>query len=182
MTDAVPGWAVEPVRVVDPDPDWPRQAAELREQLGGLLGRWLTTDIEHVGSTAVAGLAAKPILDLMAGLADLDRAPEIAAALAGHGWHYVPPELDTRPYRRHFVHVVGGHRHAHLHLMRPGTADWQRHLDFRDRLRSDPALRDAYAALKQRLAAVHANDREAYTEAKSTFIATALARPTGPGS
>lgn len=182
MTEAVPGWATEPVRVVDPDPDWPRQAAELREQLGGLLGRWLTTDIQHVGSTAVPGLAAKPILDLMAGVADLDQAPEIAVALAGHGWHYVPPELDARPARRHFVHVVGGHRHAHLHLMQPGTADWQRHLDFRDRLRDDPGLRDAYAALKQRLAVVHADDREAYTEAKSAFIAGALSGASGPAS
>lgn len=174
MTESAPGWAFEPVSVVDPDPDWPRRAGELREQLVGPLGRWLTTDIHHVGSTAVPGLPAKPILDLMAGVTDLGQAPEIAAVIAGSGWHYVPPELDQRPSRRHFVHVVGGHRHAHLHLMRPGTADWQRHLDFRDRLRADPALRDEYAALKRRLAAVHAGDREAYTEAKSGFIAAAL--------
>lgn len=171
MAEPVPQWAFERVTVVEPDPDWAGQAAELSEQLGGLLDRWLTTQVHHIGSTAVPGLAAKPILDLMAGVTDLDQAPEMAVALAGHGWHYVPPELDARPSRRHFVHVVGGHRHAHLHLMRPGTADWQRHLDFRDRLRADPALRDAYAELKQRLATVHAADREAYTEAKSAFIA-----------
>ena len=170
----MPGWAVEPIRIVDPDPGWAAQADALREQLAGLLSRWLTTDIEHVGSTAVPGLAAKPILDLMAGVADLDAAPEIATALAGHGWHYVPPELDERDYRRFLVHVLDGHRHAHLHLMRPDTEHWHRHLAFRDRLRAEPALRDEYAELKRRLATAHGGDRETYTEAKSDLINQAL--------
>ena len=174
MTASAPGWAYEPISVVEPDPGWAGQAAELRAQLGGLLDRWQISDIQHVGSTAVPGLAAKPILDLMAGCTDLDQAPEIAEALAGHGWHHVPRELDEQPHRRFFVHVVDGHRHAHLHLMQPGSADWQRHLEFRDRLRADPALRDEYAALKRRLAAAHVGDREAYTEAKADFIEQAL--------
>ena len=170
----MPSWATEPIAIVDPDPSWPVQAAELRGQLSGLLARWLTTEIHHVGSTSVLGLAAKPILDLMAGVADLDAAPEIAATLAGHGWHYVPPQLDERDYRRFFVQVVDGHRHAHLHLMRPDAEEWSRHLVFRDRLRADATLRDGYAELKRRLAAAHAGDREAYTEAKSGFINAAL--------
>src|SRR4051794_28234557 len=117
MTEPVPGWAIEPIRIVDPDPGWAGRAAELRAQLGGLLDRWQIEDIQHVGSTAVPGLAAKPILDLMAGCTDLDRAPEIAVALVEFGWRHVPPELDEQPHRRFFVHVVDGHRHAHLHLM-----------------------------------------------------------------
>jgi len=176
VNEPVPQWATEPITIVDPDPSWPAQAAELRKQLVGLLDHWLTTDIHHVGSTAVPELPAKPILDLMAGAADLDQATAIAAVLAAHGWHYLPPELDQRPSRRFFVHVVGGRRHAHLHLMRPSTADWQRHLDFRDRLLADPALRAEYAALKRQLAATHADDREAYTEAKSAFITRATAQ------
>jgi GrpB-like predicted nucleotidyltransferase (UPF0157 family) len=174
---SVPAWAHEAISIVEPDPGWAGQAAELRAQLGGLLTRWQVSDIQHIGSTAVPGLAAKPILDLMAGCTDLDRAPEIAAALAGHGWHYVPPELDEQPHRRFFVHVVDGHRHAHLHLIRPGTEHWQRHLAFRDRLRADQELRDEYAALKRRLAAAHASDRETYTQAKSGFIGQALGWP-----
>jgi GrpB-like predicted nucleotidyltransferase (UPF0157 family) len=174
MTEPAPSWAVERIAIVDPDPNWPMQAAELRGQLGGLLARWLTTEIEHVGSTSVPGLAAKPIIDLMAGVSDLDAAPEIATVLAGHGWQYVPPELDERDYRRFFVQVVDGHRHAHLHLMRPDTDAWYRHLVFRERLRADRALRDGYAELKRRLATAHAGDREAYTEAKSDFINRAL--------
>jgi GrpB-like predicted nucleotidyltransferase (UPF0157 family) len=174
MIEPVPSWAIEPIRIVDPDPAWAVQAAELRAQLAGPLDRLQLADIHHVGSTAVPGLAAKPILDLMAGCTELDRAPEIAAALAGSGWHYVPPELDEQPYRRFFVHVVDGHRHAHLQLMRPDTERWQRQLDFRDRLRADAGLRDEYAALKRRLAGVHADDREAYTQAKAGFINRAL--------
>jgi GrpB-like predicted nucleotidyltransferase (UPF0157 family) len=174
MAEPVPGWAIEPIHILDPDPGWAGQAAELRGQLGGLLSRWQIDDIQHVGSTAVPGLAAKPILDLMAGCTDLDRAPEIAAALAGSGWHYVPPELDEQPYRRFFVHVVAGHRHAHLQLMRPDSERWQRQLDFRERLRADPGLRDGYAALKRQLASAHAEDREAYTRAKSGFVDRAL--------
>jgi GrpB-like predicted nucleotidyltransferase (UPF0157 family) len=176
MTESAPGWAYEPISIVDPDPSWPAQAAELRAQLGGLLDRWQIGDLQHIGSTAVPGLPAKPILDLMAGCTDLGQASEIAAALVEHGWHHVPRELDGQPDRRFFVHVVDGHRHAHLHLMRPGTERWQRHLAFRDRLRADPGLRDAYAALKRRLASAHADDREAYTEAKSGFIDQALGR------
>jgi GrpB-like predicted nucleotidyltransferase (UPF0157 family) len=177
LTGSEPGWAYEPISIVEPDPGWGSQAAALRARLGGLLGRWQIDDIEHVGSTAVPGLAAKPILDLMAGCTDLDQAPEIAEALAEDGWHYVPLELDERPYRRFFVHVVDGHRHAHLHLIRPATEHWQRHLAFRDRLRADPRLRDEYAALKRRLAAAHAEDREAYTQAKSDFIDRTLQLP-----
>jgi GrpB-like predicted nucleotidyltransferase (UPF0157 family) len=177
MTEPMPGWAVEPIVIVDPDPSWPEQAAELRRQLAGLLARWLITDIHHVGSTAVPGLAAKPILDLMAGVQGLDAAPDIAAALAGHGWQYVPPERDQlRDHRRFFVQVVDGHRHAHLHLVRPDTDFWRQHLAFRDRLRADEALRTGYAELKRRLAGAHAGDREAYTEAKSDFIAQALSQ------
>jgi GrpB-like predicted nucleotidyltransferase (UPF0157 family) len=176
MAEPVPQWAFERVTVIEPDPGWSGQAAELSEQLGGLLGRWLTAEVHHIGSTAVPGLAAKPVLDLMAGIADLDQAPAIAAVLVGHDWHYVPPELDGHDYRRFFVHVLDGHRHAHLHLMRPDTDRWQRQLAFRDRLRADPALRDRYAALKRRLAAEHAADRETYSEAKSAFITGAVGR------
>jgi GrpB-like predicted nucleotidyltransferase (UPF0157 family) len=175
VAEPVPEWAFERITVIDPDPGWAGQAAELSEQLGGLLARWLTTEVHHVGSTAVPGLAAKPVLDLMAGVTDLDQAPAIAAVLADHAWHHVPPKLDEHDYRRFFVHVVDGHRHAHLHLMRPDTGHWRRHLEFRDRLRVDPALRGAYAGLKRRLAAEHADDREAYTEAKSAFITSAIA-------
>lgn len=118
------------------------------------------------------GLVAKPVIDLQAPVRGVDDVP--VAALAEHGWALVPPELDERPWRRFFVHVVDGHRAAHLHVL-PADSTWRRdHLAFRDALRADPRLRDAYADLKRRLAAEHGDDREAYTQAKTAFVRAVL--------
>lgn len=131
--------------------------------------------IEHIGSTSVPGLPAKPVIDLMAMVESFDRISEFADAVSSSGWHYVPPELDRRDFRRFFVHVVDDHRDAHLHLLRPGEPRWQEQLAFRDRLRADPRLRQRYAALKRRSAEAHADDREAYSQAKAEFIQAATA-------
>ena len=168
MTDPV--WAYEPVRIAEYDPDWPRRAAELIASLRPVLAGV----IEHVGSTAVPGLAAKPVIDLMGLVDSFAEIEAIADELARLGWHYVPPELDGREYRRFFVHVIQDRRSAHLHLMRPGTARWRQQLAFRDLLRSSPSLRHDYAALKERLAEANGDDREAYSAAKASFIDTAL--------
>jgi GrpB-like predicted nucleotidyltransferase (UPF0157 family) len=153
-----------------PQLNWHEQAAELRLSLLAQLASWQVTDVHHVGSTAVPGLAAKPILDLMAATADLDDAEMIATQLQHSGWHYVPPELDAQPWRRFFVHVVDDRRHAHLHLMQLSTPRWQQQLTFRDRLRDDADLREQYGNLKQELARTHSADREAYSHAKTAFI------------
>ncbi len=170
MTSDWPSWATEPVALSSAQPDWPEQAATLRTSLLQQLAPWHITELHHVGSTAVPGLAAKPILDLMAATEDLGQAAEIAATLARTGWHYVPPELDGRPWRRFFVHVVGNHRHAHLQLMQPSTPRWQQQLDFRDRLRQSPVLRRQYQELKVQLASTYHDDREAYSQAKTAFV------------
>lgn len=132
--------------------------------------------MHHVGSTAVPGLAAKPVLDLMAGVATLTAGDPVAAALAPTGWHLVPPELDARPWRRLLVQVCHGRRAAHLHLLRPDDPRWSDQLRFRDLLRADAALADRYAALKRSAAAAHPDDREAYTAAKTAFVQDTLAR------
>ena len=119
-----------------------------------------------VGSTAVPGLAAKPILDLQAAVADLRCAPSIAAVLGPEHWHYVDPDLDARPWRRFFIKASDGHRVAHLHVMTLGSARWSEQLAFRDALRADRRLVESYAAMKVALAAQHADDREAYSAAK----------------
>ena len=170
-----PAWATEPVTVLPPDDGWAAAGAAEVEQVRVLLAPWQVAAVEHVGSTSVPGLAAKPILDVMAGLNDLTRAAQIAAALAPHDWHYVPPELDGREHRRFFVRVRDGHRYAHLHLMDPAGQRWHDQLAFRDALRGDPALVAEYAALKRNLAAQLADDREAYSAAKTTFVRRVLA-------
>jgi GrpB-like predicted nucleotidyltransferase (UPF0157 family) len=130
----------------------------------------LAAGVEHVGSTAVPGLAAKPILDLQAAVEDVSGAGRIAAALTPDGWHLVPPELDGRQGRLLFVKVVAGRRAAHLHLTTAEDPSRQHRRTFRDALRADPALAQTYADLKRFLAGQHADDREAYTAAKSDFI------------
>jgi len=172
-----PAWATEPVALHPPDVRWQDRGERECRRIEAALGQWLLAPVEHVGSTAVPGLAAKPILDLQAAVADLGCAPRIAAVLAPTGWHYIPPGLDRRPWRRFFVQVVDGHRRAHLHVMTPTSPRWCEQLTFRDALRADRALTDRYAALKQRLVIRHADDREAYTTAKFAFIRAVLDYP-----
>ena len=183
-----PAWATEPVVLVEPAEGWALQAAEERQLLVGLLGPWLVEDIHHVGSTAVPGLSAKPIIDLRAGVdgarriseitnsvRSLDDTPDIARVLAPHGWQLVPPELDARSWRRFLVKVAGDHRVAHLHLLDPASPRWAEQLRFRDRLRASAGLAAAYAELKRRLAWEFAGDREAYAAGKAAFVRRVLA-------
>ena len=169
-----PRWATARVEVCPADLEWQRLGERLREELDVALARWLTAPVEHVGSTAVPGLAAEPVLDLQAAVADLGCAPAVAEALAGSEWQLVPPELDAQPWRRFLVQVRVDVRVAHLHLMTAGSEQWTEQLAFRDALRADADLRRRYAALKQALAAEHADDREAYTAGKTDFIRAAL--------
>jgi len=164
------------VEVHPADPGWQQRGERLCRELDGTLARWLVAPVQHVGSTAVPGLDAKPVLDLQAAVAGLESAPAVAAAL-GDGWHLVPPALDDRPWRRLLVRVVDGARAVHLHLLLPGDARWAEQLAFRDALRRDPALARRYADLKRALAAEHAHDREAYTRAKAGFVDAVLGRP-----
>lgn len=154
---------------------WQRRGEEQCRFLAAVLAPWVTADVEHVGSTAVPGLPAKPILDLQAAVLDFDYAPLVATALNPAGWHYVPPELDERPWRRFFVQVVDERRAAHLHLLMAGGERWHEQLAFRDALRADPLLVARYARLKEALAAELACDREAYTAAKADFVRRTLA-------
>ncbi len=172
-----PAWATARVEVRPADPQWQRLGDVLRWALDLALARWLIAPVEHVGSTAVSGLAAKPVLDLQAAVADLGSAPAVAEALAGSGWHLVPPELDVRPWRRFMVQVVDDARVAHLHLLTANGERWGEQLAFRDALRGDPGLAQRYASLKRELAAEHTDDREAYTAAKTDFVRSVL----GPG-
>jgi GrpB-like predicted nucleotidyltransferase (UPF0157 family) len=177
MSDDNPPWAYEQAHVQPHDPRLVAQAEIERERLARLLAPWLADEVEHVGSTSVPGLAAKPVIDLMALVRDLDTAvAEAGDELAADGWHYVPPDLDGRSWRRFFVKPdpTGQRRYAHLHLIAVGHPRWQQQIAFRDALRRDDELKDRYADLKRRLAAGHPDDREAYTEAKAQFVADAL--------
>ncbi len=177
--DGFPAWAVEPVRLVEHDPAWQQRARDFASEVRELFGLHLSSDVVHVGSTAIPGLVAKPIIDLQAVSADPAQAVTAAGAKAeAAGWMLVPRELDQRSWRWLFVRVdspAARSRLAHLHLMPPEQARWNEQLRFRDRLRASAELREEYQALKQRLAVDHRGDREAYSEAKGAFVRRVVA-------
>ncbi len=154
------------VVLVDPDPAWPAVFAEEAARLARVLGEALIA-IHHIGSTAVPGLAAKPILDLLPIVRSLEAVDGARAALEAEGYE-VRGEYGM-PGRRYLVRRVPHPVHAHAWLAdHPAVA---RHLAFRDHLRAHPEVAAAYGALKRDLAARHAADREAYQDGKAGFIA-----------
>jgi GrpB-like predicted nucleotidyltransferase (UPF0157 family) len=158
------------------DPAWPEAAAaEAAAILRACEGR--VRRVEHVGSTAVPGLGAKPTLDLLGGVRDLADVIACLPALAALGYAYVPEYEAEIPERRYFRKGPVGARTHHLHVVVEDGAFWVDHVLFRDRLRADRSTADAYERLKRDLAARHGADRDAYTRAKTTFIAVVLARP-----
>src|SRR5215217_165995 len=160
-----------PVVIAAYDPRWPACFARLRDRLAAALGP-LAVRIEHIGSTAVPGLAAKPIIDLDVVIADHADLPAVIERLRPLGYQH-EGDLGV-PGREAFTTPAGAPAH-HLYVCALDTRALGRHLAFRDALRADPALADAYGDLKRTLAARLAHDRDAYTEAKSAFIDQVLA-------
>jgi len=155
-----------PVIIVDYDANWPAQYAEEKRLIETAIGPYLVA-IEHMGSTSVPGLAAKPIIDIMAGVRSLADAEQCKAPLAAIG--YIYQRDDTIPDRVYFNKGPQA-QHRHLHMAELGGAFWRRHLALRDYLRAHAEMAGAYATLKRRLAARFGNDREGYTEAKTVFV------------
>lgn len=170
---AWPPWADEPVVLVDPDPSWSDLAARHLTELRRL-PELAEAPLLHVGSTAVARLPAKPVIDLLAGLAPGDAA-RLDLPLAAAGWALLPRDLDGRSWRRSWVLADGGRRRVHLHAVDPAHPRFTETVAFRDALRTDPALAARYAERKRRLAAAHRHDREAYTDGKAALVAQVLA-------
>ncbi len=164
------------VRVVSYEAAWPQRFERERQMLLGLLGSQLRGGVHHVGSTAVPGLAAKPTIDIMAGVRSLEESRACFASLAEAEYQYAPYRPDEMHW---FCKPDPARRTFHLHLVPCDSPRFGATLAFRDALRSDSALAAEYAALKQRLAERFAEDREAYTAAKADFILAASARALG---
>lgn len=166
------------VRVVTYDPAWPSlfaaEAARLRTivELAGL-----PLVLEHMGSTAVPGLVAKPVLDLLGGYPSGASVSPYVATLEGAD--YVHRGEQGIPGREYFRR--GAPRAYHLHLVVQGGPFWREHLAFRDALRAHSDVRAAYAALKLDLARRFPRDREAYTDGKSAFVRRVVAQALGHG-
>jgi GrpB-like predicted nucleotidyltransferase (UPF0157 family)/protein associated with RNAse G/E len=163
------------VRIVDYDPRWPAIYAKERDRILGVVADKVVA-IEHVGSTAVLGLGAKPIIDIMIAVRRLSRAEQCIKPLRSIGYEYVPEHEKELPERRYFRKGPHGvrNRHFHLHMVEHNGDFWRQHLLFRDYLRSHPDVAQKYCRLKKELAERHASDSEAYTRAKASFIESVL--------
>jgi GrpB-like predicted nucleotidyltransferase (UPF0157 family) len=163
----------QPIVVVPYDPEWPRRFEAERVLLERVLAPWLEGGIHHIGSTAISGIAAKPIIDMMAGVRDLKDARAAFDPLGEESYLYAP----HRPgIAHHFVKPslrVSEMTHG-LHLTEPGSDLWRERLTFLDALRRDPKLSTEYEVLKLRLAEEHPRDSEAYTAGKREFVARVL--------
>jgi GrpB-like predicted nucleotidyltransferase (UPF0157 family) len=154
--------------IADYDPRWPQrfeaEAVRIRRALGARALR-----IEHIGSTAVPGLAAKPIIDILVGVDDPDDASDLRPRLERSGY-----ELRVREPGHLMFRTPA--RDVHVHVWRDSDPEVKRHLRFRDRLRSSPADRAAYEHLKRNLARREWSDMNEYADAKSGLIGAILAR------
>lgn len=157
----------EPIRIVPYDPAWPDRFEQERAALAAAIGPWITGGIHHVGSTAVPGLDAKPIIDVLVGVEDLETSRACFEPLAKLRYLYAP----YLPNEMHwFCKPHPSRRTHHLHLVPKDSPRFRDELVFRDQLRADSEAAREYADLKYRLADRFELDREAYTDAKADFI------------
>jgi GrpB-like predicted nucleotidyltransferase (UPF0157 family) len=175
-------WVVEPpvltgaVVIADYDPEWPalfeREAARIRSILGAEV-----LMLEHVGSTSVPGLAAKPIIDILLVVADSADEPSYAAALEEHGYTLVIREPDWHEHRS----FKGPDTNINLHVHGAQSPEIERHLVFRDWLRSHDDDRELYERTKRELATKGFTYIQEYADAKTAVIAQIMARAQGAG-
>jgi len=163
----------EPVVIEEYNPRWPAMYEEAAREIREAIGAHIAA-IEHTGSTAVPGLGAKPIIDILIGVRDLADADACIEPLEALGYQYVPEYEAEIPDRRYFR--KGRPRTHHVHMVEIGGDFWVNQLLFRDYMRANPEAAREYFALKKRLAEQHRDDRDAYTEAKTQFVLGALGK------
>jgi GrpB-like predicted nucleotidyltransferase (UPF0157 family) len=170
MSDIV-GLESKQVRVVAYHDAWPAlYDSEVARVAPALAAAGVALRFEHTGSTAVPGLAAKPIIDILAGLLDEGARATAIKALEASGYqHRGEQEIPGRDFFRR-----GEPRQYHVHLTLVGSAFWDDHRTFRDWLLTHPAAAAEYGALKQALAARYPTDRESYIEGKTAFVESVL--------
>jgi GrpB-like predicted nucleotidyltransferase (UPF0157 family) len=164
----------ETIRIESYDAAWPGRFEAERARLVRV--EPLLLAIEHIGSTAVPGMAAKPVIDVMATVASMEVADQIVERLGENGYATSAEFNRSLGDRRWLMRQADGRRTHHLHLVLPGSVHWVENIRFRDALRGNRQLADEYAAVKRELAGTFSEDREGYTAAKGAFIAAALQR------
>lgn len=165
----------ETVEIVPYDSSWPEKFEAERTRLLALFPEDFL-QIEHVGSTAVAGLSAKPIIDIMAAVKSIETADALLDPLCAKGYATSSEFNATLKDKRWLMRHAEGRRTHHLHLVLMSGVDWLNKQRFRDILRADPQRAAEYEALKKSLCAAMGRDREAYTDAKTSFVEETLKR------
>lgn len=157
------------IMIMEYDPDWPELFEQQRQVLEQAFDGCFLRPIEHIGSTSVPGLPAKPIIDMLAVIEDYDKFADEIGRFAAIGWVLAPEpgEAEARKYSVCFPSIE--HRSHHLHIVEPDWG-WQDLLLYRDYLRAHPADAADYAELKRRVAAADDQDRPRYRAAKAPFI------------
>jgi GrpB-like predicted nucleotidyltransferase (UPF0157 family) len=158
------------VEVAEYDAQWPVRFAQESDQIRRLLTN-PSLEIEHHGSTAVPGLAAKPVIDMLVAVESIESAERSASVLLQNGYESVDQRYrEIWPKRIVLIRREGGERVCHVHLMLRGHSVWKRLIAFRDYLRTHPDVAAKYADLKRSLASTLGDDRHAYMSAKGDFI------------
>lgn len=163
--------ADQAVEIVPYDPSWPKRFDDEARLLVAQLGILLVGRPEHIGSTAVPGMAAKPIIDIMAAVPTLDDSGAAIAASSTLGYQYYPYKSEAMHW---FCKPSPAYRTHHLQLVPRGSSLWHDRIAFRDALRASLPLRTEYAVLKLALAERFRTDRQGYTDAKGAFIERVL--------
>lgn len=158
------------IRIVDHDPSWASDFDVQRRRLEPVLAPWLTVSIEHIGSTAVQGLPAKPIIDMLAVITDRDAFGDAIDIVDELGWVHAPEPTDEANRKWSLCFPSIAHRTHHLHVVEQGSPDWPQWIAFRDHLRRAPDVAAEYARIKTQLAEDDARDRVRYRAGKAPFI------------
>lgn len=165
----------EAVQLMEYDSTWPARFDAERERL---LERFPAAliDVQHIGSTAIPGMPAKPIIDVMAGVASMAMTDALFEPILDHGYVTSVEFNAGLTDRRWFMRHANGRRTHHLHVVVHNGELWRQRLAFRDALCADPTQAKRYAAFKRKLASRHHADREAYTQAKGEFVRSVIAQ------
>lgn len=160
----------EEITIVPYNPQWPTLFINEAESLRGKLPNALVGRIEHFGSTAIPGLSAKPIIDILVEVRSLEETEkQIVPIMESGGYDYFWRTDTDPPYAWLIKRDAAGKRTHHIHMVEANSLLWDR-LFFRDYLREFPAEAKRYEALKQSLSEQHTHNRVAYTEGKAEFV------------
>jgi GrpB-like predicted nucleotidyltransferase (UPF0157 family) len=173
-TSVPTGWT-STVVVADYDSRWPALFEEEKALILGAIGH-RTISIEHIGSTSVPGLGAKPIIDIMIAVRHISDANGCLQPLQALGYRYIIKHEVEMPRRRYFRKPIRGTATHHIHMVEEESEFREHHLLFRDYLRTHTEEARRYYELKKGLARKYSSDRRSYTDAKASFIEAAIER------